>query len=142
MQDYFIDTNIFIRSLVKDEKEMSYVCAHFLKDLDHRRSNFFTSSFVIMEVNFVLTSIYEFSKIEIIPIIKSIVSTQTISIIDRVDLKLAVKLYQTHSAKLTDCLIASIKPIYDKKMAVVSYDKDFDKIGVIRKIPDQIIKIK
>lgn len=140
MKNYFIDTNIFIRSLVNDEKEMSNESSLFLKNLETLDSNFFTSSVVVLEINFVLANIYDFPKTKIISIIKSISASRSVKIDDNVSLRLAVKLYQIHSVKFTDCLIASIKPIYEKKMTVISYDKDFDKLSIIRKTPSQIMK--
>ena len=41
--------------------------------------------------------------------------------------------------KFIDALIASHKSIQEEAAVIVSYDKDFDKLGILRKEPKDII---
>ena len=51
-----------------------------------------------------------------------------------------MQIYEQNNIKLTDAFIASHPKIQSKEMIVVSYDKDFDKLSVIRKEPGEIVK--
>jgi predicted nucleic-acid-binding protein len=42
---------------------------------------------------------------------------------------------ERHKAKWIDCLIASAPDIQSGETAVVSYDRDFDRLGVVRLEP-------
>ncbi len=51
------------------------------------------------------------------------------------DFKVALKIYAEKNVKFIDALIASIPQIQAKEWTVISYDRDFDKIGINRKEP-------
>lgn len=99
-----------------------------------------TSSLVLAEIDWVLESFYHFKKTEAIEGLKSILKLRGLRIIDKMDISLAIEIYEKYNIKFIDALIASNSQIYQKKVIVVSYDKDFDKIGVIRKEPKDLIK--
>lgn len=48
-------------------------------------------------------------------------------------------MFEQKPVKFIDALLASIKEIKEKKWKVVSYDRDFDKLGVVRIEPKEII---
>jgi predicted nucleic acid-binding protein len=137
--EYFVDTNIFLRVLLKDELRSFNECVRFLEKIKHGEIFAFTSTLVLAEINWVLLNIYKFPKIDIIEGLFSILNLKNLRIKDEFQLGLALKIYAIFPIKFVDALIASNSKIYKKEAVVVSYDKDFDKIGIKRKEPSQII---
>ncbi len=93
---------------------------------------------ILAELIWTLKSFYGIGKEEIARRIKSIIKLRGMKLVDNYDPLWAIALYQSKSIKYIDALIASIKPIQEKKWTVVSFDKDFDRIGINRKEPGKI----
>ncbi|MCG2692402.1 PIN domain-containing protein [Microgenomates group bacterium] len=138
MKKYYIDTNIFLRALVVEEKNQSQQCINFLNKVKNNQVRAVTGNIVIAEAAWVLKSYYKFSKEKIVELIKSIINLRGLIIEDKLNIRKGLEIFANENIKYIDALIASIKPIQEKKWTVVSFDKDFDKIGVIRKEPGQI----
>lgn len=137
---YFIDSNIFLRVLAKDNESQFGYCVDFLKALKENKIDAYTSTVILTEVVFTLKSFYKFEKQEIIRAYKSIINLRGLKIHDLHDHLKAAELYRKYSIKFIDALIAADPQILDKKVTVVSYDRDFDKLNVIRKEPEEILK--
>jgi len=137
---YFVDTNIFLRTLVKEDEKSFRECYLFLDLIKKRKISAFTFSLVVAEIDWVLESFYKFDRSEVIRTLDSILRLRGLKIIDRVNPKLALKIFRDKNVKFIDTLIASNPAIFQKKVIVVSYDKDFDKIGVKRMEPARLIK--
>jgi predicted nucleic acid-binding protein len=136
---YFIDTNIFIRVLVKDNEKIFQDCKKFLTLISKGKIKAFTSALVLSEVNWVLDGYYQFEKEKVIEGLRGILKLKNLRFVEKFNLPLAVELYEKYPIKFIDALLASNPKIYKKEAIVVSYDKDFDKIGIKRKEPSQII---
>jgi len=135
---YFIDTNIFLRILVKEDKKTFKECYHFLKSVDAKKIKAITSSLVLAEIDWVLESFYKFKKAEVIKCLKSILKLKGLKMIDNIDISSAVEFYRKYNVKFIDALIASNPEIYRGNIILISYDKDFDKIeGLVRKTPEK-----
>jgi len=140
--NYFVDTNIFLRVLLKDEEKTFKDCLLFLEEIKNGRIKAITSNLVLAEINWTLLKFYEFSKEDIIKGLNSISSLKYLKFVDDFNPILAIKFYKDHSVKFIDALIASNREIFNKEMAIVSYDRDFDKLGDWRVEPKEIIKNK
>ena len=140
--NFFIDSNIFLRTLLRDKEGSFKDCVKFLNKIKRGEIKAFTSNLVFAEINWTLLRFYKFPKEKIIAGLYSILKLRNLKILNRFNPILAVEIYKNLSVKFIDALIASNPQIYQKKVIIVSYDKDFDKIGIIRKEPRQIIKLK
>ena len=136
--EYFIDTNIFIRVLELENQKTFDECSDFLKLVKNSKIKAFTSGEVLSEIVWVLSSSYKESKSKIVKSLKGIVGLNGLKIVDDLDLEYALRKYEEKNVKFIDALIASNSKIQSRKMIIISYDKDFDRIGVIRKEPGQI----
>lgn len=137
---YFLDSNIFIRFFVKEEDETVFSdCKNLLVAIDAGKIKATTSHLVFAEVAWVLKSVYELEKGDIVEILKSLSNLKNIKVLNNFDTLISTNLFETKNVKYIDSLIASIPQIQSEKMAVVSYDRDFDKLGVVRKEPSEII---
>ncbi len=138
--NYFADTNIFLRVLLRDEERTFSDCLKFLNKIKEGEINAFTSNLVLAEINWILLRIYKLPKNEIIDGLVSILGLKNLKIRDKFEPRLAIEIYNNFPVKFIDALIASNPQIFQKKVIVVSYDRDFDKIGIKRKEPKEIIK--
>jgi len=135
---YFIDTNVFIDIAIKRDEKRFRECSRLFKKIKSNKIKAATGNVVLAELVWTLKSFYGAEKDEIARRIKGIIQLRGIKFVDDYDPMRAINLYQDKSIKFVDALIASIKPIQEKKWTVVSFDKDFDRIGVNRKEPGQI----
>ena len=137
---YFIDTNIFLRVLVKENEKVFKDCQRFLSLIRQNKIKAFTSTIILSEIDWALESFYKFPKVKVVEGLYSILKLKNLKFVDKFDSNLAIEIYKKFPVKFIDALIASNPQIYQKKAIVVSYDKDFDKVGVIRKEPKDLIK--
>jgi len=136
---YFIDTNIFLRILIKDEEKTFNDCFKFLELVREGKIKAFTSSIVLAEICWTLLSYYQFSKEKTVKALKSILALKNLKIIDGFEPRLAVEFYAKKSVKFIDSLIVSLVKPKKEKIVIVSFDKDFDKLNIKRIEPGEII---
>ncbi|MEK7622277.1 MAG: PIN domain-containing protein [Patescibacteria group bacterium] len=138
MKTYFIDTNIFIDIAVKRDEKRFSECSQLFKKIKSNKIKAVTGNVVLAELIWTLKSFYGADKDEIARRVKGIIQLRGLKVVDNYNAMTAIELYQNKSIKFIDALIASIKLIQEKKWTIVSFDKDFDRIGVNRKEPGQI----
>ena len=134
-----IDTNIFLRIFVKENELMFQECRQALRLVARRTIAAYTNTIVLTEIQFVLTTIYNYPRDRIKEALVSVLSIPNIKIIDDTDARLAVDAYGKTTVKFADCLLASSKRVREGKSAILSYDRDFDKLGVRRVEPKDIL---
>lgn len=132
---YFLDTNIFLRVIVKDDKSQFEECKKLLERIHHGDIASYTSPLVLAEIQWTLKSFYRMEKIDIILALDSILALKHLDIINSVHIPTALALYRQHAVKFVDCLISSHTEIVTGRMVVVSYDKEFDALGIKRVEP-------
>lgn len=136
---YLIDTNVFLRFLVPENKTSYQECVQFFSALKAKKIQAITSSIVLAEIQWTLKSFYHFPKRDILGSLQAINSTKGLAIRDKFDVRTALELWSQHKAKFVDCLLASDKSVQKGETIIVSYDKEFDKLGVIRKEPGDLL---
>lgn len=138
MSKVFIDTNIFLRTLIEEDKKSFKDCFQLLQNIKTNKLRGVTSSVILSEVAWTLFSYYKFSKPEVVKALRSIINLRGLSIIDKFQHEIALSLYEKNNVKFIDALIASNPDIFNKKWVIISYDNDFDKINIKRMEPNQI----
>lgn len=136
---YFIDTNIFLRLIVKDQQAQYQHCVDFFHNAMFNSLTLYTSHIVLAEINWTLTGFYRYDKTRVINGLRSIVSAPFLKFTESFDVEMAFDYYSQFSVKYIDAVIASHADIVSGKMAVVSYDKDFDKMGIKRLEPKTLV---
>jgi len=134
---YIIDTNIFLRTLIKDDDKVFSDCISLLELVKKNKINVVVPGVVFAEVIWVLSSFYKFPKSKAIQAVKSIQKLSGIKIIDSYEYNQAFSFYEENNVKYIDCLIASL--VKDKSYVVISYDKDFDKLKIKRQQPEEFL---
>lgn len=139
--NYFLDSNIFIRYFAKEANPKVYKdCHKLIEALGRGKFQAYASHIVFAEIVWVLLSVYKVEKSDSIQILKSLQSISGLKLIDKFNTHKATEFYESYNIKYIDSLIASIPEIHMKKCTIVSYDKDFDKIGILRLEPDKLLK--
>lgn len=137
--EYLIDSNVFIRHFVRDNAKMSAECTEFIAVVQREPLPAVTSALVLAEVQWVLGSFYAFPKPRVVEALKSIIRFADQNA-DMAMATTAAALYEGHNVKFIDALIASHPRVQDGSMTVVSYDKDFDVLGVKRLEPREVLR--
>ena len=137
---YFIDTNIFIRVLHKENEKLFQECLLLLQSIKKNEIEAFTGTVVLTEAVWTLSSFYKISKAKIIEGVRGIININGLKVLDNYNQSLALTLFEKHSIKYIDALIASNEDINARKMTIVSYDRDFDRLPVIHQEPKEVLK--
>lgn len=99
----FVDTNYFLRFLLKDiEKQHLKAKELFLKGAEGQLK-LFTSLVVIFEIYWVLTSFYQKKKEKVVKVLEEIFDLEFVEIENKEILKKALKLYKKTNLDLEDC---------------------------------------
>ena len=137
---YLIDSNIFLRVIVRDEERTWQDCVNILSAVEQNRIMSYIPMVVAAEVQYVLKSFYGFEKPAIVKALTGIIATKHLRTVDDLSLSLAVKLFEDYNVKFVDCLLASSKRVQSGSAAILSYDRDFDKLGIRRVEPRDLLK--
>lgn len=138
--NYFIDSNIFLRPIIKDDPQKVKECGVIFEKIQKGEIRALTSNLVLAEIVWTGLKFYKIKKEELINALKGILDFKNLKIINDFSSRLAIEIYGKFPIKFIDALIASNPQIFRKEIIIVSYDKDFDKIGVKRKEPRNLIK--
>lgn len=133
---YFIDTNIFIRHLTKDDPKKAQACFSLFKKIQSQTIEATTSEAIIAEVVYVLASkqLYHLDKVTIKTILYPILNLKGFKIPGKNIFLRALDVYST-SPKLDfeDALtVARMQKLKMKRL--YSYDRGFDEIAAISRL--------
>ncbi len=135
---YFIDTNIFLRVLIKEDETQYARCYSVLKAIKENKIKARTSTVVLTEIVWTLNSYYKFPKKDITIAVRSILHLRGLDIKDYYNYPKALEWYEKYSIKFIDALIASHPEIQEKKMTIISYDRDYRKLPVLFLTPEKL----
>lgn len=139
--NYLIDSNIFLRSLIQDNKSMGQDCVALFRAVGEGRISAYVPSLIIAEVQYVLHSFYGFDRDHIVTAIKSISAIVNLRILNDLELSRAISFYEKGNVKFIDCYLASSERVSKGQASIVSYDRDFDRLGVPRIDPAKLLAV-
>ena len=135
---YFLDTNIFLRIIAKDNQSQLLESESLINKITHNKIKAYTSSLVLAEIVWTCFRGYKLNKEEVNEFLRSILAIKNLRFEEKANVFVASEMFVSRGIKFADCLIASHPQILNGQMIVVSYDKDFDKLGVKRLEPVDI----
>ena len=135
-----VDTNVFLRIFVKENERMFGECTDVLRLIARGAIAAYTNTIVLTEIQFVLTTIYRYPRERIKNALAAVFSIPNIKITDDPDAQWAIDAYGKTIIKFADCLLASSKLVQEGKAVILSYDREFDKLGVRRVEPRDLLK--
>ena len=138
MVKVFIETSVWIRYLTADDEEKFGDCVDLLKRIDNGKIIPYISAIVLLEIYFVLFSVYKFNKKVIIKAIEKLLLTKNLVLIEKTSTKKSLKLLAKYGVKFSDVMIAGQIP---DGVSLCTYDTEFKKIDKLRLVePKDLIK--
>jgi len=121
----FIDTSVFIRFFTKDDQEKYDDCVKLLELIEKGTIRPYTSNIVLLEIFFVLTSLYKFEKLQVRKSLGIVLQMRNLTLIEKTNTPSALRHFDKYRIKYTDCLIVTQIP---KGTRLITYDAEFSKI--------------
>ena len=100
-----LDTNILARFLRDDDPVQSKRAAHFIQRAVRQNEPLYLNHVVLCELVWILSSVYEHSKEDIVATIEAIMLTGQFQLEDKSSIELALDDYKKSKADFSDCLI-------------------------------------
>jgi predicted nucleic acid-binding protein len=132
METKFVDTNIFLRYLTKDDPSRYEKCKEIFKKAMKGEIAITTSGMVIAELVWTLLSYYKVPKAEVVEKVTVIVGTKNLSIPDKHIVADALVLYARKNIDFIDAYNAVFMR-YHGHREIYSYDEDFELIEDIQR---------
>jgi predicted nucleic acid-binding protein len=132
METRFVDTNIFLRYLTKDNPLKYEKCKEMFKKAMKGEIAITTSGMVIAELVWTLLSYYKVPKAEVVEKVSVIVGTKNLSIPEKHIVADALVLYARKNIDFVDAYNAVFMR-YHGLREIYSYDEDFELIEDIQR---------
>ena len=133
MEKVFVDTNIFLRYLTKDDPAKYERCREIFKKAMEGELSLFTSEMVIAELIWTLLSYYRVPKAEVIEKVSIIIGTRNLHIVNKAIIADSLVLYGQKNIDYID----AYNTVFMKSQGlekIYSYDEDFDVVdGMIKR---------
>jgi predicted nucleic acid-binding protein len=129
----FLDTNIFLRYLTKDDEEKAYKVLDLLKKIERGEEKTITSPLVIFELIFTLQKYYKLPKEEIRDLVLPLINLRGLKLPYKAVFEKALETFPNTNVSFVDLfnyffmLEHEVKEIY-------SYDEDFDKLPEVKRL--------
>jgi len=127
MPIYYIDTNFFLRFLLKDNLTQLKIVREYFSKAKSGTIRIVCLTEIILEIEYVLRKVYKYKRTIIGQFLLFILNISYLEFPDREVLYEAFKIYQKQSIDLVD-LILYFKA-KERKAEILSFDKDFDKLN-------------
>lgn len=108
MKKAFIDTNLFIRYLTNDDSERADRVAGLLADAAAGKVILVTAEIVLAEVVWVLESSYDLDRSEISPLIRGVLATPGLEVINGSLITRALEMYETRNVDFVDAYVVAL----------------------------------
>ncbi len=131
----FLDANIILRHLTRDEPEKAQRCFELLQRADHGEVRLTTSESVIAEVVYVLSSprLYNLPPERVRSLLLPILSLRGLRLPSRRLYRRALDIYASHGIDFEDAL--AVAHMERRGITeILSYDRHFDRIEGIKRI--------
>jgi predicted nucleic acid-binding protein len=132
MENKFVDTNVFLRYLTRDDLSKYERCREMFKKALEGEIAISTSGMVIAELIWTLLSYYKVPKADVIEKVFVILGTENLFIPDKDALADALVLYARKNIDFIDAYNAVFMK-YHGPREVYSYDRDFETIEDIER---------
>lgn len=108
MNRCFVDTNLFIRYLTNDDPAKADRVEKLLDDAARGDIALVTTEMVMAEVVWVLESAYGLKSIDVAPLIRGILATPGLEVINSHLVSRGLEFYETHNIDFIDGYIAAV----------------------------------
>ena len=126
MKKYIVDTNIFLRFLLKDNDKFFQTAKQYFTQAKKGKIVLILIPQVLFEIDYVLRGVYSLSQKETANILSNLLKTAALNVNNRIVLIKAVEKYKNLNIDLFDLYL--FEKAKQEKAQVLSFDKDFEKI--------------
>ena len=124
----YLDTNVVVRHITGEPPEQAIRATAYLRQADE----LLLPDLIVAEVAYVLESFYDFSRPRIASSLETVITSGAIVVADALVLLRALELYASQRVDFADAYIAALAERSGVGV-VASFDRDFDRIGTIRR---------
>jgi len=117
-----IDTNVLVRFLVKDDQKQAEIVRNLFKQVETDQGKLFISLLVILEVIWVLESVYEISRQDILGAFQNLLLMPVLSFDGQMALQAFIQSARSGKEGLADLLIAHVA-VESGCSGVLTFDK-------------------
>src|SRR6185312_12762366 len=125
----FVDTNILIRHLTGEPPAMATAATEFLRS----QSELFLADLIVAETIYVLESFYETARPLIAAIVRSLLATHSVVVVDRAVLLRAVEVYEVDRLDFAEAYLVACAESTGIG-CVASFDRSIDRVATVRRI--------
>jgi len=133
-----LDTNVLLDFFMERDMGRHKDCVELVRRVRDGEVQAVVLSVVIAELVWVMTSIYGLKRSEIAEMVQSVVQMKGVTVIEKYEWVSALEQYTRMKVKFIDAMIANLRQIKSKKWTVVTYDKEFEKLNVLRMTPGSV----
>ena len=127
MKKYIVDTNVFLRFLLKDhEKHYQTAKKYFIK-AKKKKVNLILIPHIVLEINYVLKKVYFLPRKRVVNILAKLIKSPDLEVQKRELLLKTVEKYKKTNIDLMDLYL--YETAQQQNAQILSFDKDFKKIG-------------
>lgn len=116
-----VDTNIILRYLLQDNKELSQVAIDIIDN-----NEIFIPTEVIVEVSYVLKKVYNVNKEKIYEAIKLLLDMESVKFQNSGTIEMAFKIYSDKNLDIVDCMLFAYGK--NEKYDIRTFDKKLNKL--------------
>lgn len=120
-----MDTSVLVRYFAADDEIKFEETKKFIDKILIGEVIPYISSIVMLELFYVLSSVYKLPKKKCIEVLEAVRSLRNCILVEKTNFDNAMLCHNKYQVKLTDCVIATQIP---KQASFVTYDKEFLKI--------------
>ncbi len=128
-----LDTNVLIRYLVQDDPRQSRTAERFIIQFAGSEAALFIPTSVTLETEWVLRSVYRFSKESVIEVFIGLLEAREMEFQDEPSVERAIFLFREHNVDFADCLHVATAFTYDR-LPMVSFDKQAHRVEGIEAV--------
>ncbi len=129
----FLDTNIFLRYLTKDDEVKAHRVLELLKKIEKGEEKAITSPLVIFELVFTLQKYYKLPRKEIKELLLPLVNLRGLKLPYKSIFERVLEMYPKVNISFAD-LFNYLFMLEEGITEIYSYDEDFDKLEGIKRI--------
>ena len=129
-----LDTNVLLRYLVQDDPKQTRAADQYVQQFAQSEATLFIPLSVVHETEWVLRSVYTFSKESIIEVFVSLLETREMQFQDEATVERAVFLFREHNVDFADCLHVATAFTYEQ-LPMMTFDKKASRVDGVEAIP-------
>ena len=123
-----LDTNVLVRYVVRDDEAQLGAARRLIRNCVGRGQTLFVPVTVALELEWVLRSNFEFSKVEAIDVLSNLFSAAELTFESERALEVALHLYREGSADFADCVHIALAD-QARELPLWTFDKRAGKVN-------------